>query len=104
MKNDDFEFLDNPIYKVSNLHFTFDEVKKIAKKHYLFINEFLQLGRATLNGRTVINFSDFLKQYEDTLSPEEIDLLSVNLKNFLLADMKRFGYVTKIVKDIENKK
>lgn len=103
VKTDDFEFLDTPIYRISNLHFTFNEVKNIAKKHFLFINEFLQLGTATLNGRTVINFSDFLKQYEDTLSSEEKNLLSDNLKNFLLADMKRFGYVTKIVLDIDSK-
>ena len=102
-ENGKFNYVDTPVYKVLNhKKFSLSDIEKVAKKHHLFINEFLQIGRPTLKGRTVIIFSEFLEKYKGTLSDDEIDLLGDNLKKFLLDDMRRNGCVTLPVSQLES--
>lgn len=48
-ENGKFNYVDTPVYKVLNhKKFSLSDIEKVAKKHHLFINEFLQIGSSNL--------------------------------------------------------
>lgn len=97
-KKEDYSFLNTSFYQFTFMEFTLDKIKEITSKERMYINESLQIGKITLKGRCVVKCDEFFKKYENTLSKDEIKIMSQNLKKFYINEMKKYGSISAPVK------
>lgn len=88
-----YETIDNPIQQIKKAHFALDDIKRISEMDNLYINEQLQIDKMyKILGRTVISFSDFLKQYENTLTDMEIQIMEQQIKRYIIQSLRDNTY------------